>query len=137
MLKGNLKAFICMTTLVAVMLVIWLFQPRIDPDRLEGKVKTKWDRFMPHIIFALKSYKSQFGKYPSGDAAEICKALSGNNADKWQILALPIKHIGSHGEYLDRWSNPYLISITEDKISVRSAGPDKIYWNSDDLFLEH
>lgn len=78
------------------------------------------------------------GANPSGgENDEIVRQLTGKN-DK-SVGVLPSKHraLASNGQLLDRWGTPYYFHpISRDVLGLRSAGPDRKLWTTDDVALE-
>lgn len=85
------------------------------------------------ITGGLMGYHEKFGNYPKGDNAAIAKALLfGDNPSGEKIVGFPDK-LSPKGEFLDPWKVPYFIKVTDETIEIRSAGPDRILWNKDDI----
>ncbi|HEY1120304.1 MAG TPA: hypothetical protein VGE67_01835 [Haloferula sp.] len=78
------------------------------------------------------------GENPSGgENDEIVRQLTGKN-DK-SVAVLPSKHpaLAGNGQLLDRWGTPYYFHpISRDVLGLRSAGPDRKLWTTDDVALE-
>lgn len=71
---------------------------------------------------------------PTGTNEEIVEVLLGDNA--WGIPFFSPNHsaIDSEGRLTDPWDTPFFFHVqSAEDISVRSAGPDRIMWNEDDL----
>lgn len=90
------------------------------------------------IVMILEEYRRAFGAMPNGELNdEIVRRLQGENPRG--VAVLPKQHpaINADGEILDRWGTPFRFhpeSATE--MTVRSAGPDKRMWTSDDVLSE-
>lgn len=85
------------------------------------------------ISLNIRSFSLRFGANPVGTNAEIIKALNGGNEAHVNYLPA-IKRINRKGELMDAWGTPYFFhanSATE--LEVRSAGPDRKLYTSDDL----
>jgi hypothetical protein len=85
------------------------------------------------ISLNIRNFSLRFGGNPVGNNAEITKALNGGN-DAGAGYLPAARRISGGGELLDTWGTPYFFhanSATE--LEVRSAGPDKKLYTSDDL----
>ena len=80
-------------------------------------------------------FRTVFKENPVGSHHEILAVLSGDN--KQQIAYIPRDHPAViNGELHDRWGTPfYFHQITGEIMEVRSAGPDKQHWSSDDIII--
>lgn len=88
------------------------------------------------IAGTLAQYHQAYGEYPQGEGKEVAAALLGRVPGKKAFLEWNTKKISPNGELLDPWGSPYFIKIIGEKIELRSAGPDHLFWNADDLFLK-
>ena len=83
----------------------------------------------------LEEYRRVFGAMPVGELNdEIVRRLQGDNP--LGIAVLPKDHpaLSADGELLDRWGTPYRFHPESAWVmTVRSAGPDKRMWTSDDV----
>lgn len=107
-----------------VEMVDQLNQPDVDPVE-DVKMVGELVRF----------YTSAFGSIPpGGENREIVRAMSGDNPRKLAIIPASHEALNDSGEILDRWGSPYYFHPVSGKIlEVRSAGPDKILFNDDDV----
>ncbi len=65
---------------------------------------------------------------------DITKQLLGENKFKEKIISPNPKLINATGQMIDRWGTPYLFHpLTQKRIAIRSAGPDKEMFTKDDL----
>ncbi len=87
----------------------------------------------------LEEFRRAFGAMPVGELNdEIVRRLQGENPKG--IAVLPKKHpaISADGELLDRWGTPFRFHPESAWVmTVRSAGPDKKMWTSDDILTDH
>jgi len=83
----------------------------------------------------VRHYGSMFGGNPVGTNPEITRALNGDNPKQVKFLrAEDGAQINGKGELLDPWGTPYFFhQISGTEMEIRSAGPDKIMWTTDDL----
>lgn len=70
---------------------------------------------------------------PLGDNADLAAALTGSN--RRRLVVIPPGHPALRdGLLLDRWGTPFhLHARSADVIDVRSAGPDRVLFTTDDL----
>jgi hypothetical protein len=71
---------------------------------------------------------------PLGDNRDITAALTGNNRKK--LVLIPPSHpsLDNKGRLLDRWGTPYHFHArSAESFDLRSAGPDKALFTSDDV----
>ncbi len=83
----------------------------------------------------VRHYGSMFGGNPVGTNPEITRALNGDNPKQVKFLrAEDGAQINGKGELVDPWGTPYFFhQISGTEMEIRSAGPDKIMWTTDDL----
>jgi hypothetical protein len=73
---------------------------------------------------------------PVGENAEITAVLTGRN--RLNFAFIPPNHpaINSRGELCDRWGTPFFFhQLSGEQMEIRSAGPDRQLWTSDDQVL--
>jgi hypothetical protein len=83
----------------------------------------------------LQEYRSAFGAMPVGEMNdEIVRRLQGENPRGLAVLPKAHSNINAAGELVDRWGTPYRFHPESSwMMTVRSAGPDKRMWSSDDI----
>jgi hypothetical protein len=90
------------------------------------------------VVMLLEEYRRAFGAMPVGESnREIVRRMQGENP--LGIAVLPGTHpsISAKGELLDRWGTPYRFHPESAWVTtVRSAGPDRKMWSSDDVVDE-
>mgnify|MGYP001436922171 CR=1 FL=1 len=78
-------------------------------------------------------YRQAFGENPVGDNTEIVAALSGGNVRKAAWLPQDCPAVAG-GKLVDRWGSPYFFhALSAREMEIRSAGPDRELFTSDDL----
>lgn len=82
---------------------------------------------------AISNYSSTFGNFTAKKNPEIVAALTGGNPRKIVFLELDKTRLDASGEYLDYWHTPYQIEITASNLAVRSAGPNRVFGDRDDI----
>lgn len=109
---------------VSTVIVFMFFVPATGGRIDWRQVMAKNDE--TEIINALKAYRTEYGKNPDGDAAEIVKALRGKNPRHTVFMEVPPERISPGSGYLDPWDSAYKIDISNpDKPRVYSFGKDK------------
>ena len=89
------------------------------------------DAELRRIAGALKLYQLGHGSTPTGSNAQIISALQSNGLD---AASFPEQHLDKDGTYTDPWNTPFQIITTTGTItSLRSAGPNGILNDSDDI----
>lgn len=89
---------------------------------------------LENVAFLLRDYRLALSQLPTGTNAEITAALQGNNLRQLRLPLPDNAHINAQGELCDSWKTPYFFhSISSSHVEIRSAGPDKIMGNADDL----
>jgi hypothetical protein len=86
----------------------------------------------------LAAYRSVYAGRgnPIGDNREIVETLLGRNPNGVIFLAANHPAINARGELCDRWGSPFLFHAESGtKMEIRSAGPDRIPWNADDVSI--
>jgi hypothetical protein len=77
-----------------------------------------------NLFVGLQQFKEYVGLYPSGNNAEIVKAMLGQNPKNVIILVGRKSDLNSKGEIVDPWGTPLRIYFSANGILVRSAGPN-------------
>jgi hypothetical protein len=86
------------------------------------------------VFDALHDYRMRFKENPVGTNAEITQALAGANADGVDIIKQTGLPVNAKGELVDEWGTPlFLHQISATDMEIRSAGPDRSFWNQDDV----
>jgi hypothetical protein len=98
--------------------------PNIAPETLLENVRT-----------SVRQYGSMFDGNPVGDNREITAALNGENPKGTKFLDPDNgMRINAKGELVDGWGTPFFFhQLSGTETEIRSAGPDKRLWTSDDL----
>jgi hypothetical protein len=87
---------------------------------------------------AFRQYSQRFGGNPVGDNGEITAALNGQNP-RQAVFLNPDDgaRLNDRNELVDNWGTPYFFhQLSRTQMEIRSAGPDKRMWTSDDLVLK-
>lgn len=80
-------------------------------------------------------YRERYGAFPTGeDNSQIVNALTGNNPERLAFIDRTHPAISASGELLDRWGTAFVFHfMSHDALEIRSAGPDRELYTSDDL----
>ncbi len=74
---------------------------------------------------------------PIGDDIDLGRALSGYNPMKLVVLPRSNPSLSADGHLRDRWGTPYFIHAQGgNAFEIRSAGPDRKMFTSDDLIAQ-
>jgi hypothetical protein len=86
----------------------------------------------------LEEFRRAFGAMPTGELNdEIVRRLQGGNPKGIAVLPKTHPAINAQGELIDRWGTPYRFHPESSwETTIRSAGPDKKMWSSDDILSE-
>ncbi len=83
---------------------------------------------------SVRNYGSTFGGNPIGTNQEITRALNGENPKQIKFLKDDGNRINANGELVDIWGTPYFFhQLAATDMEIRSAGPDRKMYTSDDL----
>jgi hypothetical protein len=98
--------------------------PAMDPATVLGNTR-----------IAIANYGTRFGGNPVGTNPEITAALNGENPQQVKFLNPESGHrINGRGELVDAWGTPFFFhQISGTVMEIRSAGPDRKMYTSDDL----
>lgn len=78
-------------------------------------------------------YRQGLGENPTGQNEDIVAAMLGENPKRAAYLPANSPAI-KDGKLLDPWGTPYWFHpVSRDRMEVRSAGPDRELFTSDDL----
>ncbi|MEQ1747843.1 MAG: hypothetical protein ABL974_00365 [Prosthecobacter sp.] len=86
------------------------------------------------LALNIRHYSQRFGGNPVGSNAEIVREMTGGNLKGATYLPPELKRLNDNGELIDTWGTPYFFhQNTANYMEVRSAGPDKKLWTTDDV----
>ncbi len=87
---------------------------------------------------AFRHYAARFGGNPVGNNEEITAALRGQNARGAVFLSSADGlRVNADGQTIDTWGTPYFFhQLSRTETEIRSAGPDRRMWTSDDLVMK-
>jgi len=90
---------------------------------------------MENVRRALRDYASRFNGNPVGTNPEIARALAGDNPRQVNFLNEETGvRLNDKGELVDPWGVPFFLhQLSAYEMEIRSAGPDRRMWTSDDL----
>jgi hypothetical protein len=100
------------------------------PENVQPEATAALDK----IQLMLRDYRTLGGDNPVGTNAEITKALMGGNSKHAILGPADGQGINDQGELVDQWGTPYFFhQMSGTHMEIRSAGPDKKMWTSDDV----
>lgn len=106
------------------------FVPKLPPPQSEPQAAVELDK----VRLMLRDYRTLYHENPVGTNAEIMKAVMGGNPRQAQLGPPEGQSLNASGELLDRWGTPYFFhQLSSNLMEIRSAGPDKTLWTSDDI----
>jgi hypothetical protein len=95
----------------------------------DGTPEDDLDRIEQLLYF----YRQGFGENPVGQNEDVVSALLGENPKQTAYLLSDCPAIVD-GKLVDRWGSPYWFHPVSGKVmEVRSAGPDRDLFTSDDI----
>lgn len=75
-------------------------------------------------------------RFPIGGNEDLSAALRGDNSNREVFISLGSPALSADGLLIDRWGRPLIVHPEAWKqLELRSAGPDRIPYNDDDLLL--
>ncbi len=82
----------------------------------------------------LRNYGLRYQGNPVGNNVEITAALTGDNPNGVHFLDAARDGVNADGALVDGWGTPYFFhQLAALEMEIRSAGPDRTMWTSDDL----
>ena len=106
------------------------FVPKAPPPTPEPQAAIELDK----VRLMLRDYRTLYHENPVGTNAEIMKAVMGGNPKQAQLGPPEGQSMSADGQVVDRWGTPYFFhQLSSDLMEIRSAGPDKTLWTSDDI----
>ena len=71
---------------------------------------------------------------PLGANEDLTNALRGKNTAKLRFIPDAAAYLNAQGQLVDRWGSPLFFHANDkQRVDIRSAGPDRQMWTSDDL----
>ena len=94
-------------------------------------------RKIQHVAVGYFSLIKDSQRFPIGGNEDFAAALRGENPNR-EVFLRPGNPIFSRdGLLIDRWGSPLVVHpLAWRQLEFRSAGPDRIPYNADDLVLE-
>jgi len=91
---------------------------------------SKFNIDVENLFVGLQQFKEHVGSYPTGNNADILKALQGQNSKNLIVLVGRKSELNSKGEIVDPWGTPLRIYFSGTGILIRSAGPNRRFDDS-------
>ncbi|MCL4176585.1 MAG: hypothetical protein KJ072_02410 [Verrucomicrobia bacterium] len=87
------------------------------------------------LLHFLEIYRGRFRQFPTAeDNPQMMNALRGANPDALAIFPADHPRLDAQGALLDAWDTPFFFHhLSRDHLEVRSAGPDRELFTTDDL----
>ncbi|RYD47513.1 MAG: hypothetical protein EOP85_05315 [Verrucomicrobiaceae bacterium] len=93
-------------------------------------------RKIQHVAVGYFSVVKDAQRFPIGGNADFAAALRGENTNREVFLPAGHRVFSADGLILDRWGTPLIVHPQAwRQLELRSAGPDRIPHNDDDLVL--
>ena len=108
--------------------VMWLTH-FLSTWQLNAKT-SKFNIDVENLFVGLQQFKEHVGSYPTGNNADILKALQGQNSKNLIVLVGRKSDLNSKGEIVDPWGTPLRIYFSGTGILIRSAGPNRRFDDS-------
>jgi hypothetical protein len=127
--------------IVAVAGVLWVAQGWTgwSTKHTDPKI-AKFNSDCDSLIMGIQQYHEFTGVYPSGNNAQVTKALLGQTGEK-KVLILAVRRsdLNDKGEIVDPWGTPLMFYFSHNEVLIRSAGPNRVWEDSatstaDDLY---
>lgn len=104
----------------------------LAPPRPVSQPEARAD--LENLRLMFRDYRTRLGENPVGSNAEIMKAVMGDNPAKARLGPPEGLSLNDQGELVDRWGTPFFFhQLSKTQMEIRSAGPDRIMWTSDDV----
>jgi len=108
--------------------------PELNSDRFPAQ----HDVDVLHTL--LRQYLRRLGRreaLPIGNDSDLAKVLGGQNPMKYATLPANHPAFSPDGRLRDRWGTPYFVHpVAPGSFEIRSAGPDRKLFTSDDLIAD-
>jgi len=92
-------------------------------------------RKLQRVITGYHSVIKDVSRFPIGGNADLTAALTGQNANR-EVFISAGNPIIRDGLLTDRWGSPLIVHPEAwRQLELRSAGPDRVPYNDDDLIL--
>jgi hypothetical protein len=139
---GRRWKLILYTVLILASLVVALWAVHTYRTWSADRTRRLYITDVENLFIALQQYKEKLGAYPTGNNADIARALSGKNAKSVIVVVSNRIPQNEKGEYVDPWGTPVMIYFAGNSVLVRSAGPNRKWEDSrhelaDDLVLSN
>lgn len=105
----------------------------VSPPAVEAQGRDDLD----NVQLMLRDFRTRLGENPVGSNAEIMKTVMGGNPANARLGPPTGQSLNEQGELVDRWGTAYFFhQISSEKMEIRSAGPDRTLYTSDDLLAQ-
>ena len=126
---------------VAQSVAVAMPAPEIPPDlpapRQRAVISPEALKEMDDVQFMLRDYRTRLGGNPEGTNAEIMKEVMGGNRAQAKFGPPDGQKLNDQGELIDRWGSAYFFhQLSMNVMELRSAGPDRTMWTTDDIVVK-
>jgi len=124
----DLKAILVTPIVIGgIAVLVALLIPAVNRD---PGIATPWHE-VAALESAIREYHLTYSKFPPLDG--LLQTIAGDNPRSIIFLEWPSERIGTSGEPIDSWGNPFKIEMTEAGILVVSAGSNGKFDDADDI----
>lgn len=93
-------------------------------------------RKIHRVAIGYFSVIKESGRFPIGGNEDLSAALRGENANREVFVSTSHPVYSKEGLLVDRWGSPLIVHPEAwRQLELRSAGPDRVPYNADDLIL--
>ncbi len=136
-MKRLLAIALAIVTILGVAGVLWVAKAW-TLKRTDEKI-ARFNLYCDNLIMGIQQYREFVHSYPTGNNAQIVRALLGQTDKKILILAVRRTDLNDKGEIVDPWGTPLQFYFSHNEVLIRSAGPNKVWEDSavptaDDLY---
>jgi hypothetical protein len=121
------------TLTITILFFVW---QRTRPIRQNESIDSNVTR-LRLVVTSIEMYKHDFGAYPGGDEKHITDSLVGKNPRQTVYIKGRRSYV-EDGRLIDVWRTPLRMKCdNETGVVVQSAGPNRVFDDSDDYHLEN
>jgi hypothetical protein len=111
--------------------IMKLLQNEVDLDALEPGVRGV-DLDLAGLTRAVREFVQQSDNLPLQGGQVISKMITGGNSQGKSYYLPRDGRRGKDGSILDSWDTPFQFQFTSETVTVRSAGPNRHFFDEDD-----
>jgi hypothetical protein len=109
-----------------------------DSDFTQATSTPERDLELVHeILSSARLLVKDHARIPLADNRDFTRFLSGGNPHRVAWIRPGHPRVNAAGELIDRWDTPlFFHQESSSRTGLRSAGPDRILWNEDDIVFD-